>query len=128
MITLAILLVAGLATSNAQQITNTENEKIVTHVAGNHYNVIVFNTHGNKVQEGQYYKMGENFKPDGLWKLYDHNTLELVTRAMYDRGVKLWIETNIDGKLIRVDQQDIEVNKLKTRVAALEEKINDLNK
>ena len=125
--TLLFLFVSGLAFAQAPKITNTENEKVVTHIDGNNYNVVVFNTKGNLVQEGQYYKIEDRFKPHGLWKLYDNNTLELVTRAMYDKGIQLWVETNIEGKLIRVDQLDIEANKLKTRVATLESKIDALN-
>ena len=126
-ITLIILFVTGLSFAQTPQVTNTENERIVTHVAGNEYSVLVMNADGNLVQEGQYYKVGERFKPHGIWKLYDNNTLDLVTRAMYDKGVQLWVETYIDGKLLKVDQQDIEVNRLKTRVAALEKKIESLN-
>ena len=126
-ITLIILFVTGLSFAQTPQVTNTENERIVTHVAGNEYSVLVMNADGNLVQEGQYYKVGERFKPHGIWKLYDNNTLDLVTRAMYDKGVQLWVETYIDGKLLKVDQQDIEVNRLKTRVAALEKKIESLD-
>lgn len=116
-ITLLILLVTGLGYAQTTQVTNTENEKIVTHIAGNDYDVLVYNAAGKLVQEGQYYKIGERFKPNGLWKLYDNNTLELVTSAMYDKGVQLWVETYIDGKIIRSDRLTGETTTTDVRVS-----------
>lgn len=122
-ITLAVLIISGFTSTNAQQVTNSENERIVTHVVGNHYSVMVYNTNGALIQEGQYYKVKDALKPHGLWKLYDYNTQELVTKAMYEKGNQLWVETYIDGEMIRITQKEIEANKLEPHVAHMQETI-----
>lgn len=125
-LTLTILLLTSLTDITAQNnIENIENQKIVTHVIGNHYNMIMFSSTGEILQEGHYYKEGDRYLEHGIWKLYDHNTYELVTKAKYEKGVQLWVETWIDGEMIRVTQQDKEINRLNTRVAELEKQLAD---
>ena len=49
----------SLTVTNAQQtIANTENEKIVTHVSGNNYDVVYTTTDGNILQQGKASKFG----------------------------------------------------------------------
>lgn len=127
-LTLAVLLFTGFTNTTAQNnVKNTENEKIVTHVIGKHYDVVMFSLTGEILQKGHYFKEGDRFLEHGIWKLYDHNTYELVTRAKYDKGVQLWVETWIDGEMIRVTLQDKEVHKLKTRIAELEEQLAEID-
>lgn len=124
---LSFLVVTSFSVTNAQQtVTNTENEKIVTHVSGSNYDVIFTNADGDILQEGHYYKIDDRFKPHGIWKLYDRNTLDLVTTASYDKGEQIWVETIIDGKILRVNQNDLKVKRLENRIVALEEKVNGL--
>lgn len=126
-LTLSILLLTGLSNTTAQNKVDKENEKIVTHVVGNHYDVIMFSSTGEVLQEGHYYKEGDRYLEHGVWKLYDYNTYELVTRAKYDKGVQIWIEAWIDGEMIRVTQKDREVSSLKARVAELEKQLAEIN-
>lgn len=127
LLTLAFLLVSGFGVTNAQQTTESnENKKVVTYISGNNYDVIFTDNNGKVFQKGQYYKIGERFKPHGVWKLYDRNTFNLVTKAEYDKGEQLWVETIIDGKMIRVDQDDLKIKRLEERIANLEKKIGDL--
>lgn len=126
-LTLSILLLTGLSNTTAQNKVDKENEKIVTHVVGNHYDVIMFSSTGEVLQEGHYYKEGDRYLEHGVWKLYDYNTYELVTRAKYDKGVQIWIETWIDGEMIRVTQKDREVSSLKARVAELEKQLAEID-
>ena len=42
LLTLVVLTVAGVGNITAQQVTNTENEKIEAHVFGNEYSVMVY--------------------------------------------------------------------------------------
>ena len=42
LLTLVVLTVAGVGNITAQQVTNTENEKIEAHVLGNEYSVMVY--------------------------------------------------------------------------------------
>ncbi len=124
--TFAFLVTMSLSVTNAQQtITSNENQKIVTHVSGDHYDVVFTNTDGAILQEGHYFKIGERFKPHGVWKLYDRNTLDLVTTAKYDMGEQLWVETIVDGKVLYVDQKDLKIKRLEERIAVLEQKVKD---
>lgn len=127
LLTLSILLLTGLSNTTAQNKVDKENEKIVTHVVGNHYDVIMFSSTGEVLQEGHYYKEGDRYLEHGIWKLYDYNTYELVTRAKYDKGVQIWVETWIDGEMIRVTQKDREVSRLKARVAELEKQLAEID-
>ncbi|MEQ9309676.1 MAG: hypothetical protein RLN90_09490 [Balneolaceae bacterium] len=125
--TLCFLVVVSISVTNAQHtVTNTENNKTVTHVSGNNYDVIFTSTDGDILQEGHYYRIGERFKPHGIWKLYDRNTLDLVTTANYDKGEQIWVETIVDGKILHVNQYELKVKRLEDRIVALEEKVNDL--
>ncbi|MGB0346126.1 MAG: hypothetical protein ACPGGA_01500 [Balneolaceae bacterium] len=126
-LTLSILLLTGLSNTTAQNKVDKENEKIVTHMVGNHYDVIMFSSTGEVLQEGHYYKEGDRYLEHGVWKLYDYNTYELVTRAKYDKGVQIWVETWIDGEMIRVTQKDREVSSLKARVAELEKQLAEID-
>lgn len=126
-LTIALLVVTSLSVTNAQQsVIDNENKKVVTYVSGNTYDVVFINSDGQTLQEGQYFKEGERFKPHGIWKLYNSTSLKLVTTAKYDRGEQLWVETNIDGKILFVDQNDLKVKRLEERIVALEEKVNGL--
>lgn len=125
-LTLSVLLFTGLTNTTAQNKTDTENKKIVTHVVGNHFDMIMFSSTGEILQEGHYYKEGDRYLEHGVWKLYDYNTFELVTKAKYDKGVQLWVETWIDGEMIRVTQRDREVSSLKARVAELEKQLAEI--
>ena len=111
--------------ANAQDsVTNLVNKKIVTHVSGNNYDVVYLNDDGDILQTGHYYKIGERYKPHGIWKLYDTNTLDLITTANYDKGEQIWVETIIDGNVLRVDQYDLKVKRLEERIVAIEKKEN----
>ena len=126
-LTIALLVATSLSVTKAQQtVTNNENKKVVTYVSGNTYDVVFINTDGKTLQEGQYVKIGERYKPHGIWKLYNSTSLKLVTTAKYDNGEQLWVETNIDGKILFVDQNDLKVKRLEERIVALEEKVNGL--
>lgn len=120
------LIVTTLTATNAQQITSPTENKTVTHVIGNHYDVVYTDVNGNMFQEGQYFKIGERFKPHGIWKLYDRNSFELVTTAKYDKGEQIWVETIVDGETLRVDKYDLKVKRLEERIAALEQKVKEL--
>lgn len=126
--TLFIFLAATLSPISAQQtITSTENEKKITHVIGNHYEMVYTDQEGNVLQKGHYYKVGERFKPHGIWKLYDRNTFDLVTTAKYDKGEQLWVETIVDGEKIRIDKYELKVKRLEDRIVALEKKVKEID-
>ena len=120
---LTFLLFGNFAHLTAQLQPEIEIKKIVSHVIGNHYEMIKINTEGNVLQRGNYYKVDERFLEHGIWKLYDYNTFELVTKAKYNKGEQIWIETKIDGELIRVTKKEKEVIALKARIAELEKQL-----
>ncbi|MCG8374038.1 MAG: hypothetical protein MI700_10910 [Balneolales bacterium] len=128
-ITLALLVFTGLSSTTAQNINPENNiEKVVTHVIGKYYDVAFYNTDGELLQSGQYYQVENKLKPHGIWKLYDTNTLALVTTAKYDKGEQLWVETTIDGKVVRLNQYEIQIHRLQNRIAELEEKVDGTEK
>lgn len=126
-LTLVLVLVTGITTTTAQNTIDKQNDRIVTHLIGNHYDMIMLSSSGEILQEGQYYKEGDRFLEHGIWKLYDFNTYELITRAKYDKGVQLWVETWIDGEMIRVTQEERQVISLKARVAELEKQLAEID-
>jgi hypothetical protein len=123
LITLTIILLASLTNSEAQNKSERENLKTITQLVGNYYSMVMVNAFGETLQEGQYYKEGNKFLEHGIWKLYDYNTQKLITKAKYNKGVQIWVETNIDGIITRVTQRDIELNNLKIRIAELEKQL-----
>ena len=123
LITLTIILLASLTNSEAQNKSERENVKTITQLVGNYYSMVMVNAFGETLQEGQYYKEGNKFLEHGIWKLYDYNTQKLITKAKYNKGVQIWVETNIDGIITRVTQKDMELNNLKIRIAELEKQL-----
>ena len=86
-------------------VKNVEHEYVITHVENNIYDVQFFDDEGNILQEGQYWKEGNTVKPHGTWVLYGFNTDEIITKAVYDKGEKLSIETIIDGKVVKANKE-----------------------
>ncbi len=125
-LTLVLFLFSGFTNSTAQNaIEQVENQKIVTHLIGDHYSMTMYSVDGDILQQGYYYKSDNTLLEHGIWKLYDYNTYELVTKIKFNKGEKFWIETNIDGEFVRITQQEIEVNRLKNRITALEKQLAD---
>ncbi len=93
-----------------QTVKNVEHEYVITHVENNIYDVQFFDDEGNILQEGQYWKEGNTVKPHGTWVLYGFNTDEVITKAVYDKGQKLSIETIIDGKVVKANKELIATN------------------
>ncbi len=125
-LTLVLFLFSGFTNSTAQNaIEQVENQKIVTHLIGDHYSMTMYSVDGDILQQGYYYKSDNTLLEHGIWKLYDYNTYELVTKIKFNKGEKIWIETNIDGEFVRITQQEIEVNRLKNRITALEKQLAD---
>ncbi|MBO6794760.1 MAG: hypothetical protein JJ895_12685 [Balneolaceae bacterium] len=123
---LALLIFSGLTNSTAQNtVQHEEHQKVITHLSGDHYSMTAFSADGGILKEGFYLKSDEKFLKHGIWKLYDYNTYELITKIKFEKGVKVWIETEIDGEFVRFTQQEIEVNRLKNRIATLEKQLAD---
>lgn len=93
LLTLVFILFTGLTNSTAQNtIEQVENQKIVTHLIGDHYSMTMYSAEGGVLQEGFYFKTDESFLEHGIWKLYDHNTYELVTKVKFDKGEKFGLK------------------------------------
>jgi len=93
-----------------QTVKNVEHEYVITYVEKNIYDVQFLDDEGNILQEGQYWKEGNTVKPHGTWVLYGFNTEEVITKAVYDKGQKLSIETIIDGKVVKANKELIATN------------------
>lgn len=87
-----------------QTITNEKHERVLSHVHDNIFDVQFFDKSGTVVQEGQYWKERNKYKPHGMWKLYAYNTDEVVTKATFHKGKQLTIETKINGELVKADK------------------------
>lgn len=101
----ALVLTTGLFAQ--ETITNEKHERLLTHVENNIFDVQFLDRDGNVVQEGQYWRDGDNFKPHGTWLLFSENSKEAITKATYERGKQLTVETTINGKVIKADKQHI---------------------
>ncbi|MDR9418742.1 hypothetical protein [Gracilimonas sp.] len=105
-ILLALLLTTGLKAQ--QDITNQKHERVITHVENNLYDVKFLNEKGDVVQKGQYWRDGESILPHGTWLLFSGNVKDkVVTKATFDKGEQLTVETFINGKLVQADQQQL---------------------
>ncbi|SMO69180.1 hypothetical protein [Gracilimonas mengyeensis] len=87
-----------------QTVTNEKHERVLTHVSQNIFDVTFFDSNGDIVQEGQYWKEDKKFKPHGTWVLYGYQSNEVVTVAEFDKGKQLSIQTTIDGELISANK------------------------
>lgn len=94
-----------------QTITNEKHERVLTHVEHNIYDVQFFDQNGTVVQEGQYWKEGDKYKPHGTWILYAYNSQEIASKATFHKGKQLSIETMIEGELVKADLNQLAVNK-----------------
>lgn len=92
-----------------QTITNEKHDRVLTHVDENIFNVQFIDSKGSVVQEGQYWRDGDLFKPHGTWILFAHNSKKVITKATYERGEQLSVETIIDGKVIKADKQQLAI-------------------
>lgn len=104
-IVLALLMTTGLFAQ--QNITNQKHERIITHVEGNIYDVQFLNEDGALVQKGQYWRDGDSILPHGSWLLFSDTANEVVTKATFDKGKQLTVETLINGKLVKADQKQL---------------------
>jgi hypothetical protein len=107
--TLLFVLVLTTGLFAQQTITNEKHERLLTHVAGNIFDVQFIDGKGNVMQEGQYWRDGDLFKPHGSWTLFAHNSKEVVTKAIYEKGEQLSVETIINGKVIKADKQQLAI-------------------
>lgn len=99
----ALVLTTGLFAQ--QNIINEQHQRIISHVEGNIYDVQFLNSNGLLVQEGQYWRDGNSLKPHGQWKLFAYKSSNVVTKATYDKGEQISVETIIDGRIVKAQLQ-----------------------
>lgn len=97
----ALVLSTGLFAQ--QSIQNEKHQRILTHVEDNIFDVTFYDSSGNAVQEGQYWRDGEAFIPHGTWLLFSLNSDEVVTKATFYKGEQLTVETLIDGNVLKAE-------------------------
>jgi len=101
----ALVLTTGLFAQ--QTVTNEKHERLLTHVEGNIFDVQFLDNEGNVVQEGQYWRDGDLFKPHGTWLLFSENSDVVTTKATYEKGKQLSVETTIDGKVLKAEKEQL---------------------
>lgn len=119
---LSLLIIAGFSTGlfAQQSITNEKHQRILSHVDANVFDVQFLNDEGDIVQEGQYWKDGDLYKPHGTWTLYSLIDGDIVTKSTFDKGERISVETVIDGKLVRADKEQLAVIKVNRDAKQLE--------
>jgi hypothetical protein len=115
-------------TVNAQNLETTTPtlKKVVTKTSDNTYSVEVKNADGLVIQAGEYLKNGTELIPHGTWTLYAHNSTDVLTRIKYEKGEKIWLETKIDGQFKRMDNNEIKIHQLESKIVSLEKKIDSI--
>lgn len=122
----SVLIIVFTLGVNAQfNVTKPTQEKIITKVSDEFYSVEVKDEKGFTVQQGMYLAEGNKLIPHGIWTLYAHQSDEVLTKIKYDKGEKIWIETLLDGEKVRVDQNQLTILRLESRIASLEKKLAD---
>lgn len=99
----ALVLTTGLFAQ--QSVTNEKHERVLSHVEDNIFNVTFLDSNKDVVQQGQYWRDGDTYKPHGTWFLFAYGTDEIATTATYYKGKQLTVETIIDGKVIKANKE-----------------------
>lgn len=125
---LPILLIAVFSTGlfAQQNIINEKHERVLTHVEDNIFNVKFYDAEGVVVQEGQYWKEGDLFKPHGKWALFSSIDGDVVTTSTFDKGERISVETVIDGKVIKADKQQLAIKQIEHQIDELEKRLAEL--
>jgi hypothetical protein len=124
----ALLLTAIFSTTAfaQQSITNEKHEKVVTSIDENLFSVKFLEADGTIAQEGQYWQVDNLLKPHGTWTLYSDG--EVITTSTFDKGERLSVETIIDGKVVKADEQMLAIKKIEQEIDQLEKRLADLKK
>lgn len=125
---LTLVLSIGFAVSTQAQyrVTNEVNDKKITQVGEFLYDVEIYNTKGEILQKGQYWKDGKKLLPHGNWVLYSQNSDDIITSATYVKGEQVYVETNINGTMLRADENLIAIKRLEQQIKELEKRLATL--
>ena len=88
-------------------VENKSHERLITHVEGNIYDVRFLDENDVVLQKGQYWRNGNSLLPHGTWILFAQNSDKVVTKSKFEKGQQLFVETVIDGEVIRVNKQQL---------------------
>ncbi len=121
---LTLFLALTITLSAQNEVKTPEQEKTITKVSENIYAVEIKDTDGFIIQKGAYYKKDNELLPHGTWTLFSHKSTDVLTKIRYNKGEKQWLETKINGKVVRMNQNDITIHNLKRRIASLEKRID----
>lgn len=124
LLSITVLLLAFTVTAIAQHtVTDANHQKKITKISDELYSVQIEDDNGFIVQKGMYWVDGEKLLPHGIWLLYEHQSNIVLTRIKYEKGVQIWVETNVNGERIRIDQNQITIRNLESRIIALEKQL-----
>ena len=124
LLSITVLLFAFAFAATAQHnVTDANHQKKITKISEELYSVQIEDDLGFIVQKGMYWVDGEKLLPHGIWLLYEHQSSIVLTRIKYEKGVQIWVETNVNGERIRVDQNQITIRNLESRIIALEKQL-----
>ena len=122
-------LICGISLSGFAQnnVKSSDFNKTVIKTSETSYDVLIKNKEGLIIQKGEYAKAGDKLLPHGTWTLFAHNSDKVLTKIKYDKGEKIWLETNVNGETKRLNSRDLTIHRLETRIAHLENKIESDN-
>lgn len=125
---LTLILSIGFAVSTQAQyrVTNEVNDKKITKIGEYLYDVEIYNEKGEILQKGQYWKDGNNLLPHGNWVLYSQSSDDIITTATYEKGQQVYVETNINGTMLRADENLIAIKRLERQIKELEKRLATL--
>lgn len=122
-ISTVLLLCLTLGVQAQDTVENVNHVKTLEQIDSNTYNVIYKDNDGIVVQKGQFWKEGKRYIPHGTWTLFSSTGKEVVTRSAFDKGEQLWIETKIDGEMVRFSQKELAIRKIENEIKKLEARL-----
>jgi len=126
-IVLFIFLLSANGIQAQENVISEPNNKEITHLANNFYKAVFTTDDGKVLQQGMYLRSDDaRFLPHGVWTLYAYNSGEVITKAKYNKGTQVWVETIVDGKKLRVNEKQLRIKRLKHRISLLENQIADI--
>lgn len=108
-------------------VENQPNKKVISVISDNLVDVQFEDIDGNVLQKGQYWITEGRYKPHGIWTLYTPGTDKILTSAKFEKGEKLWLETHLDGKKVKLDQEQLRIIRLEEKIAQLEKQLAEKN-
>ena len=122
-ISTVLLLSLTLGVQAQSSVENENHVKTLEQIDSRTYKVTYKDDAGIIVQKGQLWKQGKKLIPHGTWTLFSSTGKEVLTRTEFDKGEQIWIETKIDGKMVRYSQKQLAIKRIENEIKKLETRL-----